>query len=242
MVVRRCGAGREVVWIHGLGESSTSFELVVAALPQLAHTLIDLPNYGRSPHGDVWSLDELADRLVPQVRGRIVIGHSMGGVLSVLLAERGAAAAIVNLDGNISRGDCTFSGRAIAWSEADFIASGFAELKDVVYRQGVDRLPLRGYHAAMCFASAAQFYRHAQDLVELSLTESMAPRMAALTVPHLYIAGVPDGVCGRSRELLTAHHVSWLGIEPAGHWVYLDQIGQVAGAIDQFVVQCDQPR
>ncbi|MFT3693297.1 MAG: alpha/beta hydrolase [Kofleriaceae bacterium] len=242
MVVRRCGVGRELVWIHGLGESSTSFEPVVAALPQFQHTLIDLPNYGRSPHGDVLSLDELADKVAPLTRGKLVIGHSMGGVLAVLLAERGAAASIVNIDGNISRGDCTFSGRAIGWTEAEFVAHGFAEMKDAVYREGIAKLPLRGYHAAMCFASAAQFYRHAQNLVELSLSESLARRMSGLSVPHLFVAGVPDGICEKSRALLTGVGANWIGIEPAGHWVYLDQTESFACAIVLHSDEQNQPR
>ena len=43
MVVRRAGAGPRVVWIHGLGESSVSFEPVVAAMPGFTHVLVDLP-------------------------------------------------------------------------------------------------------------------------------------------------------------------------------------------------------
>ena len=43
MVVRRAGAGPRIVWIHGLGESSVSFEPVVAAMPGFTHVLVDLP-------------------------------------------------------------------------------------------------------------------------------------------------------------------------------------------------------
>ena len=41
MSVRRIGSGPHVVWIHGLGESSTSFDPVVAGMPGFTHVLPD---------------------------------------------------------------------------------------------------------------------------------------------------------------------------------------------------------
>ena len=235
MSVRRFGSGPELVWIHGLGESSTSFEPAVAELGEFSHVLVDLPGYGRSAWPNPMGLDALADHLASWLgEPRFVIGHSMGGVLATMIAERGAARAIVNIDGNISRGDCTFSAQAIAWSEADFVHHGFAELRGRVYEDGVADAPLRGYAAAMTFASPRMFYRHASDLVALSLTESMAPRLAALRVPALFIAGVPNGICEASRALLDRHGARWVGIEPAGHWVYLDQRERFAATIREL--------
>lgn len=238
MSVRRTGTGRELVWIHGLGESSTSFEPVVAQLPQLSHTLIDLPGYGRSQWVDPLSLEPLADHLAAWLQQRpstTVIGHSMGGVLAVMLAERGAASAIVDIDGNVTRGDCTFSAQTLPYTEDEFTDHGFAEMRAQVYAAGVAEPALRTYHAAMCFASPRMFYRQAHDLVTLSLTESMAPRLAALTIPALFIAGVPRGICEASRALLDRHRVRWVGIEPAGHWVYLDQVAMFAAALEHFL-------
>jgi pimeloyl-ACP methyl ester carboxylesterase len=63
----------------------------------------------------------------------------------------------------------------------------------------------------------------------------MAPRMGALKIPALFIAGVPRGISEQSRAALEHHRVRWIGIEPAGHWVYLDQVDAFAAAISQFV-------
>ena len=239
MSVRRTGSGRELVWIHGLGESSTSFEPVIAKLPQFAHTLVDLPGYGRSAWPDEpFGLEALADHLAAWLKARplaTVIGHSMGGVLAVMLAERGAASAIIDIDGNVTRADCTFSAQATAGSEADFIARDFAAMRDRIYRDGVADPALRTYHAAMCFAQPRTFYKQASDLVALSSTETMAPRLGALTIPALFIAGVPRGISEQSRAALEHHRVRWIGIEPAGHWVYLDQLDAFAAAVAQFV-------
>ncbi|HEY1549097.1 MAG TPA: alpha/beta hydrolase [Kofleriaceae bacterium] len=233
MSVVRIGAGDiELVWIHGLGESSTSFLPAVDHLGEFKHTLIDLPGYGRSAWVEPIGLDALADELAAWLpRDAIAIGHSMGGVLAMMLGERRAARAIVNIDGNISRGDCNFSGRVVGWDEHAFVDHGFAELRGRVYEDGVTDLPLRGYAAAMTFASPRMFYRHAHDLVALSEAGQLAARQAALQLPSLYIAGVPRGICAESRALLDQHGARWIGIEPAGHWVYLDQTENFAQAI-----------
>ncbi|MEO8551648.1 MAG: alpha/beta hydrolase [Kofleriaceae bacterium] len=239
MSVRRTGEGPELVWIHGLGESSTSWDPVLAHLPAFSHTLIDLPGYGRSP----WpaapqSLEVLADHLAGWLQPRrhaTLIGHSMGGVLAVLLAERGVARAIVNVDGNVTRDDCTYSAIAEGQAEPEFVAHGFAAMRDQIYRDGAADPPLRTYFAAQCYAQPRTFHHQACDLVALSRTESMAPRMAALAIPTLFVAGVPRGISEKSRALLDLHRVRWVGIEPAGHWVYLDQTAAFAATIEQFL-------
>lgn len=236
MSVRRTGEGPRIVWIHGLGESSTSFEPVIMRLPNLEHVLVDLPGYGRSPWIAALGLEKLADHLAGWLPAdSFVIGHSMGGVLATLIAERAATRGIINVDGNISRGDCTFSAAAQEFSANEFRAHGFATLRAQVYADGMTRPELRGYHAAMCFASPEMFHRHACDLVEMSSTNTLAGRLAAVKTKKLFVAGVPDGVCVETRRQLDAHGIPWVGLEPAGHWVYLDQLERFASEVGRFV-------
>lgn len=239
MVVRRVGDGTRVVWIHGLGESSLGFEPVVGGLAGYAHVLVDLPGYGRSP----WpaaapSLDDVADALASWLSRdppAVVIGHSMGGVLATLVAERTRVLGLVDIEGNLSRGDCTYSAAAASWSRDEFVARGFAELRAGIYAEGATRAELRGYHAAMSFCAPHVLHRHAVELVEHSAEGSLARRFAALAVPKLFVAGVPDGICADSRALLDQHGIPWLGIEPAGHWVHLDQPDRFSQALVAFL-------
>ncbi|MDB4956732.1 MAG: alpha/beta hydrolase [Myxococcales bacterium] len=239
MSVRRIGEGPELVWIHGLGESSTSFESSVVALPGFTHVLPDLPGYGRSAWPtQVVNLDELASMLAKWLAERppaIVIGHSMGGVLALLIAERAPVRAIVDIEGNLSKGDCTFSGKAVVYSREDFAERGLGELRHWIYEMGFPDPPLRGYFAAMSMACPDVFHQHALDLVELSKSEVLAARLAKLSVPALYVAGVPDGICMRSRALLMEHKVRWVGIEKAAHWVYADQPEQFIKEVTAFL-------
>jgi pimeloyl-ACP methyl ester carboxylesterase len=245
MVVRRAGEGARpgprVVWIHGLGESSVSFEPVIAKLPGYEHVLVDLPGYGRSQWPErAPSLAELADQLarwLADEQPATIVGHSMGGVLCTLVAERCAVRAVVNIEGNLTRGDCTFSALASAYELSDFCAHGFSEIRARVYAEGLTKLPLRTYHAAMCLASPHVFHRHALELVQLSSGGTLGPRLAALRVPRLYVAGVPDGICAESRALLDRLGVRWVGLEPAGHWVYLDQLDRFAAEAARFFAE-----
>ncbi len=237
MSVRRVGAGPRLVWIHGLGESSTSFDPVVAKLPGHEHVLVDMPGYGRAAWPDApLGLPALADHLATWLPpDAVVIGHSMGGVLATLVATRTKVRGIVDIDGNLTIGDCTFSAQAKAYSLEDFVAHGFAAMRAKVYADGATRPELRTYHAAMCFASPHVFHRHACELVELSSGGTLGPALASLSVPSLFVAGVPDGICAESRALLDRLGVRWVGIEPAGHWVYLDQLDGFVSELDRFV-------
>lgn len=232
MVVRRTGMGPRVVWIHGLGESSVSFEPVIEKMTGCSHVLVDLPGYGRSPWPEApIGLEELADHLAAWLEpDSFVIGHSMGGVLATLIAERTRVRGIVNVDGNISLGDCTFSSKAAAIADP---VQSLATVRTGVLADAQARPELRGYFAAMTFAMPAMFHRHAHDLVRMSEAETLAGRLAKLNA--LFIAGVPDGICEASRAMLDRAGARWVGVEPAGHWVYLDQTARFIGEVRHFM-------
>jgi 3-oxoadipate enol-lactonase len=238
------GDGPLVVWLHGLGESSLCFAAISRhpALHPFRHRLIDLPGYGRSPWPDEpYRLDEAATELASWLAAdgepAILLGHSMGGVLAQLLAERAPAQvrAVIDVDGNLSLADCTFSGKAAALPLAAFVAKGFDELRNAVYTDGITRPPLRGYYASMRFADPRVFHRHALDLVELSAAEDLARRLAALPMPSLYIAGSPEGASARSKELLVVAAARYKLIESSGHWPFLDQPDAFATAVSEFL-------
>jgi pimeloyl-ACP methyl ester carboxylesterase len=229
-----------VLWIHGLGESGLCFEEIARhpALDAAVALIPDLPGYGRS----AWpatpaSLEEVADLLAEWLRARgvrpTVVGHSMGGVIGVLMAERhpDVVEQLVNVDGNVSIGDCNFSGRAAAFALPSFVAHGFAELKAFVYAGGAASPALRGYFASMAHADPRTFHLHARELVAVSEPETMAARLAHLPRPVTYVPGFPDGACPRSRELLDGAGVAVAEIAPAGHWPFIDQPDAFATAV-----------
>jgi pimeloyl-ACP methyl ester carboxylesterase len=234
MSVRRYGQGpKSIVYLHGLGEAGEAFAPLLAD-PLIAdaftHVVPDLPGYGRSAWpAEPQSLDQLAHSLTAWLRGVaepvVLVGHSMGGVLAVLIAEEEPAVvkAIVNIEGNVSIGDCTFSSKLASQTRDVYVNGGREKVYAEIYAEGQLSAARALYNATMRFADPATSHRHACDLVALSKAEIMAPRMAALNVPCTFVADVPNGLAPRSLDLLEEAGVRCVRIEPAGHWVYADQ-------------------
>lgn len=248
MFVREYGAptgGAAVLWVHGLGESGLCFEGVVGRAPLAArrHLVPDLPGYGRS----AWpaqppELAAVAGHLASWLKARgeapvIVVGHSMGGVVATLMAEGypEVVARVVDVDGNLSAGDCTYSGVAAAQTAAALVAGGFDRLRAEVWAAGAADPASRGYYASLRLADPATFHRHSCELVALSASETLAVRLAALACPAAYVAGAPGGACQRSRELLASAGVATRVIEPAGHWPFLDRPDAFAAVLGGLI-------
>lgn len=225
----RVGQGPALCWIHGLGESSSCFHSILEHLPSFAHHLVDLPGYGRAtrvatPYSLMEAADQLADDL-QEIAPCLLIGHSMGGVVGLFLAEKHPRLlrGLINVDGNISLGDCGYSGPISRQTQSEFVSRGYGELLTSLQERGVDDLAHRGYFASMQLAQPEVVYTHSQDLVRWSAEESLARRMAELAVPSVYIAGAPGGAAERSLELLEKAKVETRLIGPSGHWPFIDQ-------------------
>ncbi len=155
----------------------------------------------------------------------MVVGHSMGAVIGTLLCERlaGRVRGFLNVEGNLSLDDCAFSSK-VADRPLDEILSGELDrILDEVYRGGLDDRALRTYYPSMRMCDPRAYHLNGGELVELSRTEGLAGRMAALDVAKLYVAGSPRGTGERSRALLDRAGIGWRAVEDAGHWPFLDQ-------------------
>lgn len=233
-----------ILFIHGLGESGLCFEHLLNR-PELSDWRLlipDLPGYGLTPLIDEapLSLIEHADWLAGWLRRNdavpaVILGHSQGGVLALLMAERHpeVVASVIDVDGNKSLDDCVFSGRAMKWDRQAFLDGGFDKLRELVRRRGLKYRAQAGYHTSLLMADAATYHQNSSELQEMSIREDMAARLAALDVPAVYIAGVPDGASARSHELLAAAGVESIGIEPSGHWPFIDQTDDFCASVQR---------
>ena len=235
-------ARAQIVYVHGLGESSLSFESMMRdrRFDDVTHLAPDLPGYGRSPwtetpltlkeHGErlrLWLEDVVLDN--ERLDRVVLVGHSMGGVIGQQLAARLEQAgehrltALINVEGNISRDDCTASMTASRCELGDFLAHGFDSLIDELYEAGRTDSSFRGYYASARFCDPRAFHLNSRELVELSLSETLAHQMGALAIPSVYLCGEPGGTGKHSQQLLSEAGVEIRSVSPAGHWPFLDQ-------------------
>lgn len=222
-----------ILFIHGLGESGLCFEHLLGREELACRRLLvpDLVGYGRTPRdGRPRSLDDQVDDLVAWLdevgeEKPIVLGHSMGGVIAVMLAERhpDRVEKVIDVDGNTSPADCVYSGRAAAMSLEEFVTGGHTAMLEDIYRAGLEDPARRGYYASQLLCDPATFHLNSGELLAQSEAEDLARRRADLSPSLVYIAGAPDGASARSRELLEQAGVDVREISPSGHWPFIDQ-------------------
>ncbi len=161
----------------------------------------------------------------------------MGGVLGLLLAEwyPERIRALITIEGTISYGECAFSGPAAAATLHDFQEGGFEALRDWVYRMGSESEAHRGFYASLRQADPHAFHAHSLELVELARAGALADRLASLSIPQIYIAGVPDGVSQGSLQTLRAAEVPVVSIQSAGHWPFIDRPSQFCQVVAEFL-------
>lgn len=82
--------GPPIVVVHGAMDRSSSFGRVARRLRDLTVVRYDRQGYGNSRPGSVVSLEQHADDLVEVIDDRpsLLVGHSIGGVIALMVAER----------------------------------------------------------------------------------------------------------------------------------------------------------
>lgn len=237
--------GPGLLCLHGLGDWGRSFERL-ASFPGFAGYRIfapDLPGYGESarPAPDL-SLPQLAEGLAAALGaaggGPIsLLGHSMGGTLAQLIAERvpDLVGAVVNVEGNTCLNDCAVSGPVAARSLRSFLDSGFSEILSRLDEAGREDPETARYASALRLADPVAVHRHSGDLVALSKPADLPRRFAALAVPTLYIGGSPRGIGPQSLGLLREAGVNLRLLSPAGHCPHRDDPEGFARCVAEFL-------
>jgi pimeloyl-ACP methyl ester carboxylesterase len=187
-----------VVYLHGLGCSKNDF-LEAFHRPELAaHTLVafDLPGCGDSPYSDnvALSIDDLVEITRQTVAALsldkfVLVGHSMGGLVALLFAERYDALVngFVNVEGNLAPEDCFFSRAATQTDFHRFATTTFLELKrSLVHSPQVGR---RKYAVNLERASAKAYFEYSPSLVAYSDHGNLIQRYIDLKIPKLFVYG-----------------------------------------------------
>lgn len=216
------GAAPALVFLHGLGAASSAAFPRIVRDPRLAARralLVDLLGFGYSDRPAAWrytleaharTVEVLLDALA--LRGCVLVGHSMGGSIAILLAAArpDLVGRLVVAEGNLDPGPGTVSGPVAAQSEARYVTRGHADLIAAVERQG-----FAGYAGTLRASDPRAMHRSAVSLIA-PRDPSLRDRIYGLSMPRAYLFGthsLPD----RDTDELPAHGVQVEIVPDAGH-------------------------
>jgi pimeloyl-ACP methyl ester carboxylesterase len=229
------GGPTGIVFLHGLGASKRSFDPLFQEKALKGYTLasIDLPGCGDSSHPDRFSytmkdqaglvLKWIGDLKLAQV---VLVGHSMGGVICLHLAEslKTDVGAFLNLEGNLGYEDCTFSKLAASMGQQDFERRGYIEFKNRL-KNSLKRSfspGLQGYYQNISKADPGGFYLSSLSLVQESRHGNLKERFCLLPVKKWYIFGAKS-MNPSSRAFLERQGVPYYVVPESGHFMMDDQ-------------------
>jgi 3-oxoadipate enol-lactonase len=242
--------GRPLLFINSLGTDFRVWDKVVPLMPDD----LRLIRYDKRGHGlseltpGPYSIDQLADDAAAlldhlALRGAIVVGLSIGGLIGQSLAARrpDLVRALVLMDTAAKIGTEEMWAERIATVEAEGIealadavmtrwfSKGFAKnhaVEMAAWRNMLTRTPDAGY--AACSAAIA-----AADYTESTKT---------LSIPVLAMAGDEDGSTPPDLVRATAKLIKgarYETIEQAGHLPGVERPNTVAGLIIGFLQDCN---
>ncbi|MEV2213271.1 alpha/beta fold hydrolase [Streptomyces sp. NPDC050997] len=186
------GEGAPHVYLHGLGSAGSADFTGIAVHPGLAGRraiVVDLFGHGFSDRPETFpgTLEAHADTVAAvldhgAVRGAVLVGHSMGGAVAIVLAARRPelCSRVVVAEPNLRAGGGLYSSGIAAQPERDFVDHGFRALLAELEPE---------YAARMRTADPAIVHRSAVSLVR-GTAPGVAQLFHGLTQPRVLIVGV----------------------------------------------------
>ncbi|WP_369355512.1 alpha/beta fold hydrolase [Streptomyces sp. cg2] len=221
--------GREParVYVHGLGATSPAYFAEIAVHPLLAghrSILIDMLGHGISdrPTDFDYTLESHADALANAlttagIAGAQLIAHSMGGAVAIVLAARhphlvsGLVLVDANLDPLQPRPGAGGSSGIAGYSEPEFLAGGWQEVRDRVDAHWWSTMRLAGREA---------LHRSAVHLAR-GTVPTMREILLDLRIPRTYLRPEADAPLAGTAALTDAG-VTVVAIPDCGHNIMLD--------------------
>lgn len=248
--------GPLVVFCHGLLGQGRNFAQIAKQLGRngARTVLLDMPNHGRSLRTQHFDYLEAADILArwlataPEVNGEPVtlVGHSMGGKISMLVALRHPEA--VERLAVLDMSPVAYASRSEFRNIIDALRNlDLATLKDREAASEQLRLALPDHGLRMWLL---------QNLAREGGTWRWLPNLDLLDAELDRVVDWPEGVQGhwdgptlwlrgaKSDYVLPAYEPAMRGYFPAarkitvkdaGHWLHTEQRDVVAGALERFV-------
>ncbi|MET0241031.1 MAG: alpha/beta hydrolase [Sphingobium sp.] len=245
ILVRSEGTGPDVVLIPGLGSGPDNWSRLVRDMPGRRFHLVHVRGFAGLPaeaNAKGVLLDPLADEIARYIResrlnAPALIGHSMGGILALLVALRQPASAgrlmVVDMlpaPAELLGGTASGMGFLARQMRAYFTGTqagrqAFAQLMQQAIPAGANSDP---------------------DVIAAALDElatlDLGPRLAAIRAPLTVVPALPADNA-RASALLTQVRAAWrpasqariVPMRPSSHMVMFDRPQEFAAAVASFL-------
>ncbi len=248
-------AGRPaLVLMHFLGGSGREWDEVAGLLGEDFYmTTVDLPGFGGSADVTGYTVTEMADAVEATVRTLpveryVLVGHSMSGKVSMVLARREASRMSSGLAGLILVAPSPPSPEPIPDAKRSGMIAGLGEIRG----PEEDRKRARAYITKNenRDLSEAVVARAAAEVLRMNRTawvawaahgsrEDWAERVGVLDLPALVVAGRKDeGLGPDAQERLTMPHLRHgllKVVETSSHLVPMERPEELAGLMKDFL-------
>lgn len=254
------GAGPDVILIPGFASSREVWRAEADRLKATHRVhLVQLGGFAGEPwtHGDGPFVEPAVEALARYVRETglerpAVIGHSMGGMGAILLAQRhpGLVGRVMSVD-SLPFFSALYGPTATAESARPFAeqaAAGILAADEASYRAGQERAAL-GYSRTPATRAAMVEWSMASDRHAMAaairdvMTTDLRPGLAAMTTPVWAVyasdadggapAAMADGLW--TREYAGLPGVRMVRVDDSRHFIMADQPERLAVIVDQFL-------
>lgn len=235
------GQGRDMVLLHGWGADLSLMNPIHKHFERYFHTIsVDLPGFGLSdqpPHK--WGVADYAAVVKAFLHSQglerpILMGHSFGGKVSILLAAQQLPLhklILVDSSGIVPKRDSKYYFKIYSYKTARRIMQ-LPGLKQL-FRRRLEVLKNR---------SGSEDYRNARGVMRETLVkvinEDLTGMLAQIKVPTLLMWGANDTATPVSDGRLMEQLIPDAGLvvlENAGHYSYLDRLPDFLHITGQFL-------
>ena len=238
------GDNPPLIFLHCLGGAATGYVATAcqSALARQRRLLIDLPGYGRSdrPQRFGYTLAEQAATVAALLDRRgiaraTLVGHSMGGSVAIMLAERrpGLVGQLLMAEPPLALGDESASRLIATQAEDAFIAHGFERFLTLLREEAASDASTAAFLGMFVLAAPYAVHRTAVSMV--ATTPTLFDRFSAFAGPRTYIWGertlAHDSRAAHLDARLRAAGVDTVTVSGSGHHPNLDNPKEFAMAI-----------
>lgn len=238
----QAGEGRPVVLLHGWGTEAASFAPVAKYLAaHFAVYSLDLPGFGLTPTPPkAWTVYDYADLVEEFLRhlhleSPILIGHSFGGRLGIILGARGIPHKMVLVDSAGIR-----PARGWQYYVKVYSYKGAKKLLSLPVLRIWGQKILDGWAQK----AGSSDYRQAQGTLRQSfvyvVNEDLRHLLPQITAPTLLVWGSLDEATPLSDGELMEQLIPGSGLavlEGAGHYSFLERLPQFLRILESFLAQ-----